>query len=123
MFEVSAFAPATARQVMFDVKHVRLARDAKCRNPQLIRIRERDGSILRMKSDAFPRRRRLSDELLNCGEDSRKLLTRFLPFARPLPKRTMQSIQRRPRTSYSSHGTRAAQHAGKHIATPCSVKA
>ena len=31
-----------------------------------------------------------------------KTLTRSLPIARPFPKRTMQSIQRRPRTSYSS---------------------
>ncbi len=70
--------------------------------------------FLRMKSDPLPGRRRLSDELFNCGEDSQKLLTRFFPIARPLPKRTMQSIQRRPRTSYSSRRARAAQHAGKH---------
>jgi hypothetical protein len=31
------------------------------------------------------------------------LLTRALPIARPFPKGTMQSIQRRPRTSYSSY--------------------
>src|SRR6266480_4047236 len=76
-------------------------RTARLREPGT-RSGARDGSVLRMKSDPFPGRRRLSDELFNCGEDSRKLLTRSFPIARPLPKRTMQSIQRRPRTSYSS---------------------
>ena len=36
------------------------------------------------------------------------MLTRALPIARPFPKRTMQSIQRRPRTSYSSATARPA---------------
>ena len=44
-----------------------------------------------MKSYAFPRRRRLSDELFNCGEDSRKLLTRFLPTAR-LPHHATNAV-------------------------------
>src|SRR5437899_3415351 len=76
-------------------------RTARLREPGT-RSGARDGSVLRMKSDPFPGRRRLSDELFNCGEDSRKLLTRFLQIARPLTKRTMPSIPPPARASYSS---------------------
>src|SRR6266480_2175814 len=107
MFDVKTRKPESGRQKEIADCGLRIA-DCGMRNAEA-RLREpgtrsgaRYGSILRMKSDPFPGRRRLSDELFNCGEDSRKLLTRSFPIARPLPKRTMQSIQRRPRTSYSS---------------------
>src|SRR5437870_12407653 len=62
-----------------------------------LRVAE-SGFLGLVKPDSAPRRLWRSDELLDRFEDGGEV-TRSLPIARPFPKRTMQSIQRRPRTS------------------------
>src|SRR5438552_12852013 len=74
-----------------------------------------------MNSDAFPRRRRLSDELLNCGEDSRKLFIIFLFQTLDLARQVAVAVHQTAELHKGAHdcdiyldGTSAAQHAGKH---------
>src|SRR6266536_4362834 len=116
---------------MFDVRGLMF--DLKARKPSGMRNVEarlgepgtrsgaRYGSILWMKSDPFPGRRRLSDELFNCGEDSRKLFIIFLFQTLDLARQVAVTVHQTAELHKSAHdrdiyfnGTRAAQHAGKH---------
>src|SRR4029077_8921396 len=94
--------------------------EARRREPRT-RSGERYGSILRMKSDPFPGGRRLSDELFNCGEDSRKLFIIFLFQTLDLARQVAVTIHQTAELHKGAHdrniyfdGTRGAQHAGKH---------
>ena len=95
---VAPFAEAKARQVMSDLN----VKKSETERGTAMKLRVAESGFLGLvKPDSAPRRLWRSDELLDRFEDGGEL-TRVLPIARPFPKRTMQSIQRRPRTLYSS---------------------
>ena len=83
-----------------------------------------------MKSDPFPRGRRLSDELFNCGENSRKLFIIFLFQTLDLARQVAVTVHQTAELHKGAHdrniyfdGTGAVRSTLESMATPCSVKA
>jgi len=73
-----------------------------------------------VKTDSAPGRVGLTDELFNCGEDSRKLFIIFLFQTLDLLGQVAVTVHQTAELHKGAHdrdiyfdGTRAAQHAGK----------